>query len=73
MPVKVRDQNKISIDANNSLELEGIDFFVSAFEFGVLNAMIGVRRMLSLIWSTEKKIKVNNKLNLAIHFPLSNK
>jgi len=37
--------------------LEGIDFFVSAFEFGVLNAMIGVRRMLSLIWSTEKKIK----------------
>lgn len=36
---------------------EGIDFFVSAFEFGVLNAMIGVRRMLALIWSQDKKIK----------------
>eukprot|EP00092_Neocalanus_flemingeri_P032797 GFUD01035670.1.p1 GENE.GFUD01035670.1~~GFUD01035670.1.p1 ORF type:complete len:1485 (+),score=509.47 GFUD01035670.1:55-4509(+) len=37
--------------------LEAIDFFVSAFEFGVLNAMIGVRRMLALIWSRESTIK----------------
>ena len=37
--------------------LEGIDFFVSAFEFGVLNSMIGVRRMLALIWSSEPTIK----------------
>jgi len=37
--------------------LEAIDFFVSAFEFGVLNAMIGVRRMLALIWSREATIK----------------
>jgi len=37
--------------------LEAIDFFVSAFEFGVLNAMLGVRRMLALIWSREPTIK----------------
>jgi len=37
--------------------LEAIDFFVSAFEFGVLNAMMGVRRMLALIWSREATIK----------------
>merc|ERR1719420_1358514 len=37
--------------------LEAIEFFVSAFEFGVLNAMLGVRRMLSLIWSREPTIK----------------
>ena len=37
--------------------LEAIEFFVSAFEFGLLNAMMGVRRMLALIWSQEKTIK----------------
>ena len=37
--------------------LQAIDFFVSAFEFGLLDAMLGVRRMLSLIWSQEKTIK----------------
>ena len=37
--------------------LEAIEFFVSAFEFGVLNAMIGVRKMLALIWSREGSIK----------------
>ena len=36
---------------------QAIDFFVSAFEFGLLDAMLGVRRMLSLIWSQEKTIK----------------
>ena len=30
---------------------------MSAFEFGLLDAMLGVRRMLSLIWSQEKTIK----------------
>ena len=30
---------------------EAINFFVSAFEFGLLNAMMGVRKMLSLIFS----------------------
>ena len=30
---------------------EAINFFVSAFEFGLLNAMLGVRKMLSLIFS----------------------
>ena len=37
--------------------LEAIDFFFSAFEFGVLNAMIAVPRMLALIWSGEATIK----------------
>ena len=37
--------------------LEAINFFVSAFEFGVLNAMIGVRKMLTLIFSREQDIK----------------
>ncbi len=29
----------------------------AAFEFGVLNAMLGVRKMLALIWSRETNIK----------------
>ena len=37
--------------------LEAIQFFVSAWEFGVLNAMIGVRQMLSLIFSREQTIQ----------------
>jgi condensin complex subunit 1 len=37
--------------------LEAIDFFVTAFEFHVLDAMQGVRRMLSLIWSSEEDVK----------------
>ncbi len=44
MPVKVRDQNKISIDANNSLELEGIDFFVR------LMGMLGMPRSVGEIY-----------------------
>lgn len=31
--------------------------FLLAFEFGVLNAMTGVRKMLGLIWSKEQTIK----------------
>jgi len=37
--------------------LEAIEFFVRAFEFGLINAMLGVRKMLSLIWSREPTIK----------------
>lgn len=37
--------------------LEAIDFFVSAFEFGLVNAMIGVRKMLALIWSQETQVR----------------
>ena len=37
--------------------LEAIQFFVSAWEFGVLNAMIGVRQMLSLIFSREQTVQ----------------
>ena len=29
----------------------------TAFEFGLLKAMVGIRQMLSLIWSKEKGIK----------------
>ena len=36
---------------------EAINFFVAAFEFGLLNAMIGVRKMLSLIFSRETNIQ----------------
>ncbi len=37
--------------------LEAIEFFVTAFEFGVGNAMMGIRRMLVLVWSREATIK----------------
>ena len=37
---------------------EAINFFVSAFEFGLLNAMMGVRKMLALIFSRETTIQV---------------
>ena len=37
--------------------LEAIDFFVTACEFDVLDSMVGVRRMLSLVWSSENDIK----------------
>ena len=36
---------------------EAINFFVTAFEFGLLNAMIGVRKMLSLIFSREQAVQ----------------
>ncbi len=36
---------------------EAINFFVAAFEFGLLNAMIGVRKMLSLIFSRETSVQ----------------
>lgn len=36
---------------------EAINFFVTAFEFGLLNAMIGVRKMLSLIFSRESNVQ----------------
>lgn len=36
---------------------EAINFFVTAFEFGLMNAMMGVRKMLSLIFSREANIQ----------------
>jgi condensin complex subunit 1 len=42
---------------------EAINFFVSAFEFGLLNAMMGVRQMLALIFSRETTIQVPNLKN----------
>ncbi|XP_061198116.1 condensin complex subunit 1-like [Saccostrea echinata] len=37
--------------------LEAIDFFVTGFEFGVTLTMMGIRRMLHLIWSREASVK----------------
>ncbi|KAK7066921.1 Ncapd2p [Halocaridina rubra] len=37
--------------------MEAISFFVTAFEFGLLNAKAGILRMLVLVWSKEQSIK----------------
>ncbi|XP_074654081.1 condensin complex subunit 1-like isoform X2 [Tubulanus polymorphus] len=37
--------------------LEAVEFFVAAFDFGVLNAMRGVRAMFTLVYSKENKVK----------------
>ena len=37
--------------------LEAIDFFVSGFESGVGSCFVGIRKMLSLIWSKEPGVK----------------
>ena len=37
--------------------MEAIHFFVTGFEFGLTSTMIGIRRMLPLIWSRETSIK----------------
>ena len=42
---------------NNTDVMEGIDFFVTSYEFGLNNAMMGIRRMLGLVWSKEQSIK----------------
>ncbi|PSN48611.1 hypothetical protein C0J52_18669 [Blattella germanica] len=36
---------------------EAIDFFTSAFQFGMADAIIGVRHMLVLVWSKDQSIK----------------
>ena len=36
---------------------ESIDFVVIAYEFGLNNVLLGVRRMLSLIWSKDNDVK----------------
>ncbi len=37
--------------------LEAINFFVSAFEFGFVKAMLGIRQMLTLVWTREQVVK----------------
>ena len=37
--------------------MEAINFFVMGYEFGITNAIVGVRTMLSRIWSSETAIK----------------
>ena len=42
---------------NTTDVLEAVDFFVASFEFGVADAMLGVRRMMLLVWSKESSVK----------------
>lgn len=37
--------------------LEAVEFFITGFEFGLGIMMMGIRRMLPLIWSRESGIK----------------
>ena len=37
--------------------LEAVDFFVASSEFGVTDALLGVRRMMLLVWSKEASVK----------------
>ena len=37
--------------------IEAIDFFTSAFQFGMADAIIGVRQMLVLMWSKDQALK----------------
>ena len=37
--------------------VEAVNFFVTAFEFGLNNAINGVRRMLVLVWSRDSAVK----------------
>ena len=41
----------------NSDVYESIEFVVIAHEFGLNNALLGVRRMLSLVWSKDNDVK----------------
>ncbi len=42
---------------NNSDVFEAIEFFCTGFEFGVTNTLMGIRRMLVLVWSKEQAVK----------------
>ncbi|PVD36929.1 hypothetical protein C0Q70_03922 [Pomacea canaliculata] len=42
---------------NTSDVFEAIEFFVTSYEFGVSAAIVGIRRMLVLIWSKEQAVK----------------
>ncbi|KAK7496786.1 hypothetical protein BaRGS_00011995 [Batillaria attramentaria] len=42
---------------NTSDVFESIEFFVTSYEFGVSAALLGIRRMLVLIWSKEQSVK----------------
>ena len=54
----------------NTHFFQAIDFFVSAFEFGLLGAMIGVRRMLALIWSQVSKSTLSPVKKFTLKSPL---
>lgn len=42
---------------SSSVVQEAIDFFVTVSEFGVSQALVGVRRMLPLVWSKDAGVK----------------
>lgn len=37
--------------------VEAVDFFTSAFQFGMADAIIGVQQMLVLVWSRDQAVK----------------
>jgi condensin complex subunit 1 len=63
--VKFTEQIQIAIPLVSDLLLsrnisdvqEAIEFFVSAYKFGVQDAITGVRKLILLVWSQEKSIK----------------
>ena len=63
--IKFTEQIQIAIPLVSELLLsrystdvgEAIDFFVSAYQFGVKDAIYGVRKLILLIWSQEKSIR----------------
>ena len=42
---------------NTSDVFEAIEFFVTGYEFGVTETIVGIRKMLALIWSREASVK----------------
>ncbi|CAG2104164.1 unnamed protein product [Medioppia subpectinata] len=63
--IKFTEQIQIAIPLVSDLLLsrnitdiqEAIEFFVSAYKFGVKDAIFGVRKLILLVWSQEKSIK----------------
>ncbi|NWT03132.1 CND1 protein, partial [Mionectes macconnelli] len=49
--------SKLMYESSVSVVQEAIEFFVTVSQFGVPEALLGVRRMLPLIWSKEPGIK----------------
>ncbi|XP_037016012.2 condensin complex subunit 1 isoform X1 [Artibeus jamaicensis] len=49
--------SKMMYENTSTVVQEVIEFFVTAFQFGVPQALLGVRRMLPLIWSKEHGVR----------------
>ena len=57
MPVKAQAQNKASLDANDSLELEGIDFFVRLM--GMMGMPRSVGEIYGLLYFSDKPLPMD--------------